>query len=171
VGAWVQIGFTAGGRAPILNWVSLRIRPATAADAGRVTELAGHLGYAVTEEAVRGRLVLLRGDDHALSVAATPKEGIVGWVEVRLEQTILTERRCRVTGLVVSPDARRSGVGRALLLWAESWARAHGCHEAYLTTNVRREDAHAFYDAAGWERRKTSHVYVRRVGPGGVAGG
>jgi len=167
----LQIGFTAGGSAPILNRVSLRLRPATAADAGRVTELAGHLGYPVTEEAVRGRLVLLRGDDHALSVATTPREGIVGWVEVRLEQTILTERRCRITGLVVSPEARRLGVGRALLSWATAWARAHGCQETYLTTNVLREDAHAFYDAAGWERRKTSHVYVRHVGPGGVAGG
>jgi GNAT superfamily N-acetyltransferase len=145
--------------------VSLCIRPATAADVGRLTELAGHLGYAVTEEDIRERIVLLRGDDHAVSVAATPAEGVVGWVEVRLEQAILTRRRCRVTGLVVSPAARRGGVGRALLAWAESWARARGCQEAYLTTNVQRADAHAFYDALGWERRKTSHVYVRSVGP------
>lgn len=165
------IGFTAVGGAPIIPWMNLRIRPASAADVAQVAELAGHLGYSVTEEEVRDRMLLLCGDDHALSVAATPAEGVVGWVEVRLEQTILRRRRCRITGLVVRPASRRGGVGRALLSWAESWARARGCQEVYLTTNVQRADAHAFYEALGWERRKTSHVYARRVGLDVGAGG
>src|SRR5262245_21405119 len=95
---------------PIQPVVSIQIRPAGVADASRVADLARDLGYPVAEGRVREAIVLLRGDDHALFVATLPKEGVIAWVETRREETLTSGRRCRVTGLVVSPSVRRTGV-------------------------------------------------------------
>ena len=142
-----------------------QLRNAGGSDARRIAVLCQQLGYPVPVTTVHQRLVLLDAAEHAVGVAARTKEGVIGWVEVRLEETLTSGRRCRVTGLVVDETSRRQGVGRALLGWAERWARTHGCDELYLTTNEQRRDAHAFYERLGWSRRKTSHVFAKGAGP------
>jgi GNAT superfamily N-acetyltransferase len=37
-------------------------------------------------------------------------------------------------------------------------AAEHGCYKLALTSNVRREGAHAFYDRLGFERHGVSFV-------------
>ncbi|HVG93593.1 MAG TPA: GNAT family N-acetyltransferase [Planctomycetota bacterium] len=142
-----------------------QLRNAGGSDAKRIAALAQQLGYPVPVTTVHQRLVLLDPAEHAIGVAARMKEGVIGWVEVCLEETLTSGRRCRVTGLVVDQAARRQGVGRALLGWAERWARTHGCDELYLTTNEQRQEAHAFYERLGWHLRKTSHVFAKGAGP------
>jgi GNAT superfamily N-acetyltransferase len=140
-----------------------QVRPAGGGDARRIAALSEALGYPLPVATCHERLVLLDLGEHAVAVAARPKEGVIGWVEIGLEETLTAGRRARVTGLVVDAGWRRKGVGRALLAWAERWARSHGCDEVYLTSNEKRADAHAFYERLGWSRRKTSHVYGKRA--------
>ena len=71
---------------------------------------------------------------------------------------------CRITALVVLPDARGCGVGRHLLLEAERRARAGGAARIELTSGVQRSEAHAFYRACGY-----SNSSVRFVKPLGSA--
>lgn len=142
----------------------LGVRSATAADARSIAALSEVLGYPLTLRTARERLILLRGAEHEVAIATRPPHGVVGWVEVRVEESLTSGRRCRVLGVVVAPDARRSGVGAALLEWAEGWARRRGCRELYLTSNAARKEAQAFYPACGWSHRKTSHVYFRSTG-------
>ena len=56
----------------------------------------------------------------------------------------------RVVTLVVDEKARGLGVGRRLLADAEEAARVRGCVRMEITSARRREDAHAFYRAAGY---------------------
>jgi GNAT superfamily N-acetyltransferase len=138
------------------------VREATAADAERVVALGRQLGYELPATTARERIAG-QPEDRRLAVVEDGADGVVGWVEVRAEASLLSGRRCRVTGLVVEEACRSRGHGRALLDWAERWAAARGCAEIWLTTNVTRDGAHAFYERLGWTRRKTSHVYVRTV--------
>jgi len=145
----------------MLAGMDLILREARLPDIPRLCALAAQLGHPLDEETARSRWEEVHASGLALVVAERAGAGVVGWVEVRVEVALLAGRQARVTALVVEEAARRAGVGRALLAWAERFAGARGCAKAYLTTNVQRHEAHAFYERLGWARRKTSHVYAR----------
>ncbi|HEX5480753.1 MAG TPA: GNAT family N-acetyltransferase, partial [Dehalococcoidia bacterium] len=51
---------------------------------------------------------------------------------------------------VVREDARRGGIGAALMREAIAAARETGCYKVALTSNLRRTEAHAFYERLGF---------------------
>jgi GNAT superfamily N-acetyltransferase len=60
----------------------------------------------------------------------------------------------------VHPDFRSRGIGGQLLAAAMEAARQAGCYRMQLTSNVRRSDAHRFYEQNGFE---ASHVGFKRL--------
>jgi GNAT superfamily N-acetyltransferase len=56
-----------------------------------------------------------------------------------------------VTGVIVSPDRRGMGVGRALMQHLERWAAEHQIAEAWVGTDL----AAGFYQRCGWTVRET----------------
>ncbi|WP_126312123.1 GNAT family N-acetyltransferase [Delftia acidovorans] len=65
--------------------------------------------------------------------------------------------------LFVVPDARRLGVGRALLLAAEAHARATGHARMDLTTARNNLRAQALYESPGWVRDEVFLTYARHL--------
>ena len=65
--------------------------------------------------------------------------------------------------LFVQPQARRIGMGRALLLAAEQLAQAHGKVRMDLTTAKTNLAAQAAYQELGWVRDEVFFAYSRRV--------
>lgn len=65
--------------------------------------------------------------------------------------------------LFVVPDARRLGVGRALLLAAEAYARATGHARMDLTTARNNLRAQALYESLGWVRDEVFLTYARHL--------
>ncbi|TFW09962.1 GNAT family N-acetyltransferase [Oxalobacteraceae bacterium OM1] len=61
--------------------------------------------------------------------------------------------------VVVAQAAQGSGVGRAMVAQAIALCRDKGCYKLALSSNLRRERAHAFYEALGFER----HGYSYRI--------
>jgi GNAT superfamily N-acetyltransferase len=61
---------------------------------------------------------------------------------------------CVLENMVVDESARRSGAGTALVAHAVELARARGCYKLSLTSNLKRAEAHVFY-----ERRGFSHTH------------
>ena len=53
---------------------------------------------------------------------------------------------CYLEDLFVSPDARGSGVGRALIETVSAWARERGCAKVYWLTAETNATARALYD-------------------------
>jgi GNAT superfamily N-acetyltransferase len=53
----------------------------------------------------------------------------------------------------VSPDARRRGVGSALLERVEGWAQLHGCRQLKIETQNTNVRACRFYEQRGYELR------------------
>ena len=60
--------------------------------------------------------------------------------------------RAFVNYVAVLENARRSGVGRALMEDAQRRATDAGCGDLLLMSGDHRPDAHRFYDALGYER-------------------
>ena len=138
----------------------LRIRRAKNSDAPRIAVLAGELGYPATAAEMRERL---RGigpaSQHAVLVAETAEDGVIGWLHVSREPLLEVEIRAEVNGLVVAEGQRSAGAGARLLAAAEEWARKHGCKGMSVRSNVIRERAHKFYERNGYEHYKTQKSF------------
>jgi len=66
--------------------------------------------------------------------------------------------------LFVSPEARRSGAGKALLLAAEKLAAENGKARMDLTTAKTNKPAQAAYESLGWVRDEVFYAYSKSVG-------
>jgi GNAT superfamily N-acetyltransferase len=138
----------------------LKIRRATGADAPRIAVLSGQLGYPATAAQMRKRLRGIRpASQHAVFVADSAKDGVIGWVHVSKEPLLEDEIRAEVNGLVVAEGQRSLGAGAELLAAAEEWARKHGCKSMSVRSNVIRERAHQFYERHGYEHYKTQKSF------------
>ncbi len=65
-----------------------------------------------------------------------------------------------VEDLAVLSATQRGGIGRQLMNAAMDIAREAGCYKLSLSSHVNREEAHAFYEALGFERHGVSFVAV-----------
>jgi ribosomal protein S18 acetylase RimI-like enzyme len=93
-------------------------------------------------------------DDTATYVAVTGDQ-VVGMVTLCVFRT-LTGPKAHLDHLVVAPDARRRGIGRALVEHAMTQAQAAGASRIDLTAHERKRAGHALYEALGFRRRDTT---------------
>jgi GNAT superfamily N-acetyltransferase len=138
----------------------LKIRRAKNADAPRLADLAGQLGYPATTAQLRERLRTIEPAlQHAVFVAESAKDGVIGWLHVSRQPLLEEELRAEVNGLVVADGQRSLGAGTRLLAAAEAWARKRGCKGMSVRSNVLRERAHKFYERNGYEHYKTQKSF------------
>jgi GNAT superfamily N-acetyltransferase len=67
-------------------------------------------------------------------------------------------RAAIVEDVAVLPMFQGRGVGRAMMEHARAECRSAGCYKMALSSNLKRESAHAFYDSLGFERHGYSFV-------------
>lgn len=138
----------------------VRIRRVRSADAKRIAELSGQLGYPATEKQAKGRLRDVIKDKEAACFVALSREGeLIGWIHVSTTPLLEVERRAEVNGLVVDEAARSGGAGAILVAAAEKWARGKRCRSMSVRSNVLRERAHGFYLRNGYEHYKTQKAF------------
>jgi len=63
-----------------------------------------------------------------------------------------------VEDVAVLPSFQGKGVGRAMMEHAREQCRIAGCYKMALSSNLKRESAHAFYESLGFERHGYSFV-------------
>jgi shikimate dehydrogenase len=63
-------------------------------------------------------------------------------------------QRLIIDHIAVAPEARRQGIGSALLAAARALAREEGRHELLLDTWEANHDAHRFFEANGFAPRR-----------------
>ena len=63
--------------------------------------------------------------------------------------------------LFVTPDARKTGAGRALMLAAHDYAAKNGMARLDLTTAKNNVKAQALYESLGWVRDEVFYVYSK----------
>ena len=66
-----------------------------------------------------------------------------------------------VEDVMVAPERHRNGIGADMMRFAVERARHKGCYKLVLSSNARRERAHAFYERLGFARHGYSfHVDI-----------
>lgn len=138
--------------------VATTIRPATRADLPGVLAL-----YAQPEiddgkvlslkEAARLHEKFSRYPDYTLYVAEHDG-GIVGSFALLIMDNLghLGMPSAIVEDVVVDPALHGRGIGRQMMRFAMQKCRDKGCYKLMLSSNAKRERAHAFYEALGFER-------------------
>lgn len=131
------------------NAGGVEVREATAADAEAISELLGELGYPASPTAVRERLDSATAEDRVL-VTGDGRSGLVALH--RIPRLAEGDAFARITALVVSSTARRTGVATELIAAAEGVARAWGCSVTEVSSGRRceRDAAHALYRSLGY---------------------
>ena len=141
------------------------LRRARLEDAAEIARLMTELGYPIEAAEILPRLqALLVHPDHLVTVAAGPNDHLSGVIMAEHRALLLFGSQVEIMGLSVGADARRMGVGRALVKAVEDWARQFGSHKIVVRSNVLRPESHPFYEKIGYERKKTQHLYARSLG-------
>jgi GNAT superfamily N-acetyltransferase len=140
----------------------MEIRPALPEDASVIAGLLEALGYPATPTQVRRRLSSLDDCDCVLLTDG----GLIALH--RVPRIAEGDTLTRITALVVAPECRGRGVGRALLRAGEEVARRWGSNLLEVSSGRRpeRDAAHTFYPAEGFEDAGTHSVrYWKRLEP------
>jgi GNAT superfamily N-acetyltransferase len=131
------------------------IRDALPADAPEIARLLTLLGHASTTAEVEARWrEWAEAGNVALVAEGTGGGGAIAGLATLHVTHVLHRPHAvgRVTALVVDERLRGGGIGRALVAAAEARLAAAGCGLVEITSNVKRTDAHAFYERIGYER-------------------
>ena len=140
-----------------------KIRLASEQDSSQLARLAGQLGYPSSTEQVTTRLARIQTQpDQAIFVAEVEGQ-IAGWVHVFASPTVESDLYVEIGGLVVEENQRGQGVGKALMVQAETWSRELGIHEVRLRSNIIRQEAHQFYEAIGYKKIKSQFTFQKTI--------
>jgi RimJ/RimL family protein N-acetyltransferase len=152
--------------------VTVRIRAAEPGDAAQLVGLASAVGAepegwlladsrwrSVAEER-RYIRALRRHPDGAL-IVADADGAVVGRLSI-VRDPHPASAHVADLGLMVAASHRRRGIGRALLLAAEEWARSAGVSKLELHVFPHNEPALALYEHAGYEREGFRRRHYRR---------
>jgi len=131
-------------------------------DAKPVAELSVQLGYPVSRMELKNRFVRIAATPgNGLFVALNNEQTVIGWMHVHTIDRIEVGRYAEIGGIVVDETMRGRGVGRALMLCAETWAREHGFDRVKLSSGAHRTEAHAFYEHIGYSNIRTSFRFEK----------
>lgn len=138
------------------------LRYATIADSAEIARLLTQLGHPTTTQEVIDRWPAWEGDGNSALVAAVDAENLIGLCMLHQMRVLHRPKPVgRITSLVVEENRRGQGIGRMLVVAAEDKFVRAGCGLLEITSNVRRADAHAFYESLGYD--KTSVRLVREI--------
>ena len=57
-----------------------------------------------------------------------------------------------IEDVVVGERYQGKGIGKAMMTYAVNVCREQGCYKVALSSNVKREKAHRFYESLGFEK-------------------
>lgn len=69
-----------------------------------------------------------------------------------------------VEDVVVVPSLQGNGIGKSMMQFALGLCRDKGCYKLMLSSNAKREHAHAFYESLGFKRHGFSFRVDLREG-------
>lgn len=144
-------------------YAATEVRRAQMGDASEMTRLAVQLEYPMPATEMGRRLAVLLADERHYVAVAVSGGVVVGWMHVERRFSLEGGDRSELMGLVVDSSARRRGLGRELVNAAENWALSRGLSSLTVRSNAARELSHPFYEALGYARVKTQHVYRKTL--------
>ena len=152
------------------------IRPATAADEALLVTLAGRLtafqlppwrrpeDIAIAD--AREMMDAVRAGVPDNEVLIAERDGVaVGCLHVLETRDFFGTLHAHISVIATTADAEGSGVGKALLDCADTWAQRRGHRLLTLNVFAANDRARQFYERAGWSPEMLK--YVKPVPPEG----
>ena len=139
------------------------IRNATENDINQLAVLMGELGYPTTMDEMEQRFSKIYSNPLYSTHVAEIGGAIVGMIGMTLGfHYEKNENYVRIVALVVDSEYRKQGIGAALILTAEEWAKEQGANRIVLNSGNRseRNDAHRFYTNMGFEGKATGFYKI-----------
>ncbi|MEU3017385.1 MULTISPECIES: GNAT family N-acetyltransferase [unclassified Nocardiopsis] len=104
---------------------------------------------------------VIDADPHQYLAVARRAGRVVGTLQLTVVPGLSRQgaTRAQIEAVRVHSDERGGGLGATLLEWAEREARGRGCVMLQLTSDVKRQDAHRFYQRLGYE---PSHIGFKK---------
>jgi ribosomal protein S18 acetylase RimI-like enzyme len=153
----------------------LTIRPATPADADILESLAVRLAAFslpswraprdISEADARAMREAVTGGSADNQVLMAERQGVaVGCLHVLVATDFFGVRHAHVSVLATAAAAEGTGVGRALMEYAEAWTVRRGLPLLTLNVFAQNDRARAFYERAGFEPEMVK--YAKPIGRG-----
>lgn len=139
------------------------IRKALPSDAEAISHLSVQLGYPANSEVMTRRLFRLGERDDHLVLVAVIDQTVGAWIHAHAYDILESGHVVEITGLIVSENFRRHGVGRSLANRVEEWAAHTGAEAIIVRSNIKRVESHHFYTALGFQSPKTQTVYWKSL--------
>lgn len=137
----------------------MSIRTATHDDIGRIGALFAQLGYPNPPAQLTKRLAQAQTDDSMRVLVAESDGTVIGVAVVHVMAPLhVPDSWALLSALVVDDTYRSGGTGAALLQAAETFAKAQGCAQLELSSNVARTRAHRFYERHGYREKRMRFV-------------
>lgn len=137
------------------------VREADQSDCTALSQLMTQLlGKEITEEHMKNRLEFVQQSPYDYLFVYEENDHILGTLGFRLRETIeQVSRYGEVSIIVIDMEARRKGIGKILMEYAEKLAKEHDCNGTWLVSGHKRAEAHQFYKDLGYE--ETGYRFVK----------
>ena len=139
----------------------IRVREARSEDAPRLKQLINDLGHPIEVADIIRNLDTLSSIG-LLPRVATEGDRIIGMCGLSAMTTVHRDAPVgRVSVMIVDEAYRGRKIGALLLAEAERLLAERGCKILEVTSNMKRDRAHHFYEVLGYER--TSYRFMKRL--------
>jgi len=143
--------------------MEISVREMNLEDSEAVNTLSKQLGYPLSiEQTLQNIKAILKSKDHTAFVAEY-KHKIVGWTGAAQAKMIELMPHCEMNGLVIDEYHRGMGIGKLLIDRVKHWAKEKGNDKISLHCNIKRIEAHLFYEQLGFTELKQQKNFVINI--------
>lgn len=143
--------------------MNIQIRPATIDDVGNILYIYAKAldndNVLSVEKAQKIFLKQQQYPDYQVFIAELDNE-IVGTFALLIMENMahLGTPSAVVEDVGVLPTMQGKGIGKLMMEFAMQYAKEKGCYKMSLSSNLRREKAHQFYESLGFQKHGFSFL-------------
>ena len=143
------------------------LRNITIFDAQEIRSISNfELGYDVNLDIVKKQIRKLTNDNkHNIIIGFENEQTrkIIGFVHAELYESLYMDTGLNILGLAVDSNFQGQGIGKKLMSAIEDYALENNISYIRLNSNVRRIDAHKFYESIGYVCDKTQKRLIKKL--------
>jgi len=144
--------------------MEVKIREIKEKDYTALLPLWSEFGGYATAENITPHYDRIKNDERYKTFVALLENEIVGFITSVQYYGIGVEGSYMViVGISVKKDRQGKGIGTKLIQHMESYAKEQGVFSIYLNSDLKRTDAHAFYERNGYG--KHSYGFGKTINP------
>lgn len=143
------------------------LRNITIFDAQEIQRISNfELGYNVNLNIVKKQIKKLTEDSvHYIIIGYENEQTkkIIGFVHAELYESLYMDTGLNILGLAVDSNFQGQGIGKKLMSSIEEYALKNNISYIRLNSNVRRTEAHKFYESIGYVCDKTQKRLIKKL--------